>query len=207
MTLKHGRVEGGGAGVLNHGTLALTDVEVVEGTALGSGGNGGGIASVTGSTTTLRRVTVATNLAQRNGGGILADGVMTLENVTISANEAADRGGGIWTDAILTLNNVTVAFNNLENQALPAGDGMFLNSGTTTGSNTVFGLNGTRFALESGSLVTLEPDPCGGSGNATVISRGFNFQRVVTVPGPAFPCFVGDRATGPRPYSSSTASR
>lgn len=90
--VRHGRVEGGGAGLLNQGTLALTDVEIADNSALGSGGNGGGLASVTGSSTTLSRVTIAENQAAVNGGGILADGVMTLENVTISGNVAVSQG-------------------------------------------------------------------------------------------------------------------
>ena len=74
-------------GILNSGTLNLTDVEVRDNSA---NGTGGGILH-DGSALTLTRVTLAGNQAL-DGGGLYADtGGVLLQGVTVSGNGASGR--------------------------------------------------------------------------------------------------------------------
>ena len=107
-----------GAGILNSGTLELTNSSVIS----NSGGKGGGIAnSHVGSpppsaalpTLALTNSTVSGNTAGL-GGGIFNDAELTLTNSTISDNTASDSGGGIVSasDAgSITLTNSTISGN------------------------------------------------------------------------------------------------
>jgi len=136
---------------------------------------------VTGSSTTLSRVTIAENQAAVNGGGILADGVMTLENVTISGNVAVSQGGGIFSDASLTLNNVTLDGNRARSTA--QGPAILVNTGTTRGSNTAIGPH-QRFAFAPGDQQVLTCRAIAGS----LTSLGHNVRD----PAEVASCFFGD---------------
>ena len=165
VTLRNGRVTGNGGGVLNGGTLTLTDVGVETSTALGSPSSGGGLATEGGaSITTLRRVLIAGNRAARDanllfprGGGIGAEGgALTLENVTVSGN-VAFAGGGMSTRARTEMVNVTLANNDATESG--TGDDLSVSTGTTTVSNTIFASGASN---------------CRVSTEGQLISRGFN---------------------------------
>ena len=150
-----GTVSGVGGGILNLGTLALTNSIVSGNTASSQGGgiyneigtltltnstvsgntarfDGGGISNL--GTLTLNFSTVSGNSAE-NGGGISAinSGTTTLTNSTVSGNMAAAGGGGIFNSqqGTTTLTNSTVSGN-----MAATGGGIFNSSGTTTLTNS-----------------------------------------------------------------------
>ena len=75
----------------------------------GSKGFGGGI--LNNGTLTLTNATVSANTAEQVGGGIFNGGTLTVRNSTVSANEAAGLGGGIYNGGTLMLTNATVSAN------------------------------------------------------------------------------------------------
>jgi hypothetical protein len=104
----------GGGGIWNQGSVSLTNSTVSDNTAaLGGGiGNGGSL--------TLTKSTVTGNTATYGGAGIEngSEGsdrprpVTMLTNSTVSDNTAALGGGGIWnTDGSVSLTNSTVSDN------------------------------------------------------------------------------------------------
>ena len=124
ITVRSGKVEGSGAGILNAGTLGLTNVVVSDNTALYSaaadGSVGGGGISNSG-TLTLINSTVKNNTAQvinlgtASGGGIFNSGTTTLTNSTVSNNNALGKptahGGGISNNGTLNISNSTIGVN------------------------------------------------------------------------------------------------
>jgi hypothetical protein len=123
-------VTGGGIGTLL-APISVTGGSQVDGNLCGqrvSGGNdksvgiGGGVFSITGSTT-IDQSTVAANKAPYLDGGGIFDfrGTVTLDHATISDNSAFGDGGGIWSGGSLLCNASTVA----DNTAGVAGGGLF----------------------------------------------------------------------------------
>jgi hypothetical protein len=81
-----------GGGILNNGTLTVTDSVISGNTA--SSGWGGGVAN--NGTLTLSRCTVSGNSADMAGGGVFNFyGTMTLADSTVSGNTTPGNGGGI----------------------------------------------------------------------------------------------------------------
>ena len=94
LTVEHGAASGApGAGILNSGTLTLTNAVVTGNHGTGMGAVGGGIANL--ASLTLTGVTVSNNAAGSAGGGIANMASLTLTNVTVSNNTTAGAGGGI----------------------------------------------------------------------------------------------------------------
>jgi hypothetical protein len=123
-----------GAGVDNHGTLALNGCTVKEN--YGSTG-GGGIDNEDGATLTVTGSTFSQNYGATYGGGGLLNGLGTviLTNSTFSGNTSFAGGGGIDTHGTLTATNCTLSGN-----AVIAPDnygGGILTTGTTTLRNTI----------------------------------------------------------------------
>ena len=117
VTIRNGRVNGDGGGILTAGVLTLTDVAIESNTATGASGHGGGLMTEGSSQTFLRRVLVAANQAVTtaafavDGGGIGAEGAtLDLENVTISGN-TGNGVSGLASRAITSIVNVTFANN------------------------------------------------------------------------------------------------
>ncbi len=128
-----GYSSGGGGGIYNSGTLTLADSVVSTNNAnpdtRGSyGGYGGGILNWQSGTLVVEGSTIAGNVADRDGGGIINVGALTIIASTISGNLAkANRptsgsgqvglgGGGIENSTgILTVENSTIS-NNRSNQ-------------------------------------------------------------------------------------------
>ncbi len=110
------RVVGGaasehGGGIVNYGTLTLTNATVANNST--GNGRGGGIFNADFGVLTLRRSTVSGNVAAY-GGGLLNDGLGSLEltNTTISGNSSTDGGGGgIVNVGTAALVSTTLAFN------------------------------------------------------------------------------------------------
>ncbi len=99
----------GGGGIYNQGSTMTTNSTVSGNTA----GYGGGIANNDG-TMTLTNSTVSDNTAvYGGGGGINNDGTMTLTNSIVSGNTTGQYGGGINNNfgATTTLTNSTVSGN------------------------------------------------------------------------------------------------
>jgi hypothetical protein len=114
----------GGGGLLNFGTLTVSNTNFTGNSAV----SGGGIAND--GELTLSNSTLSGNVAT-NGGGIDNSGTATLTNDTLSGNSAlsfngASSGGGIDNSGTATLTNATLSNNSATN------GGGIDNSGTAT---------------------------------------------------------------------------
>lgn len=172
----------GAAGILNSGTLMLTNSTVTDNT----GDNfGGGIYNV--GTMTLTDTTVSDNIllgtnTSGGGGGIFSSGTMTLTRTTVSGNSTIGRGGGIYSaDPTVTLTNSTISGNTALN-----GGGIFNRFGTvnlihvTLTGNTatdngggVWNFGGTMTltnTIVNSNMAATPSDDCAGA----ITSLGYN---------------------------------
>src|SRR5262249_33844371 len=92
LTIANGYTTGNGGGVLNSGTLTLTNDPLSGNAATGPTSWGGGIYNDH-ATVTLTNVTLDNNSAYAGGGLVNDFGTATLSHVTLSSN-AATYGGG-----------------------------------------------------------------------------------------------------------------
>ncbi len=128
---------GFGGGIINSGTLTVSDCVLSNNTAAN---NGGGIYS--GGTLTVTNSTFSTNTASTgdgaNGGGIYSGGgTLTVNYSTFSGNTASGHdGGAIFADNPASISNSTFS----GNQAL-AGGAIANLSGTMTVGNSIFSGN------------------------------------------------------------------
>ena len=178
---------GRGGALANAGSASLSQTTVSNCTAgagggpWGPGGDGGGIANLSGGVLLLEATTLSGNRsgdgavftlvgADGRGGGIFCQGDCTLNNVTLSGNAvgtsatgAAAQGGGLMVIAGTTrLRNVTVA----GNTANSTGGGIARSAGTIR----------TRNSLFAGNTGGASPD-CA-SAAAGVVTEGYNLIRV-----------------------------
>ncbi len=118
LTITKGYNEIGPGGILNYGTLILTDSTVAQNyNYFGGGGQGGGIRNS--GNMTISGSTVSGNecypLNDCSGGGIFNNttGVMQIQNSTISGNTAFDsgRGAGIYNKGSLDIRFSTITNN------------------------------------------------------------------------------------------------
>ena len=123
LTITHGRVTGAnvGGGILNAGTLTLTNSTVSDSM---SADNGAGIYN-TGSLT-LTDSTVSGNVSQNVAGGILTSGTLIMDGSTISDNSGAGNAGAIYASG----GTVTVTDSTLSGNKAPSGNagGILANS-------------------------------------------------------------------------------
>ena len=119
----------GGGGIINDGTLTVTN-SILSGNS--ASGYGGGIANF--GTLTVANSTLSGNSAY-GGAGIDNDGTLTVTNSTFSGN-SADYGGGIYSVALVTVTNSTLS----SNSAARSGGGIY-NDGTLTVTNSTFSGN------------------------------------------------------------------
>jgi hypothetical protein len=158
MTIRNGNPgAANGGGVLDNGTLTLTDVAVNGNTTTG---DGGGIYDMKGALT-LNRVTISNNTSA-NGGGIGGEsvtGTTLMTNVTVNGNSASQSGGGFFDKKNFdtTMNNVTIA----DNSGVGSG-GISVISATMNLKNTIVANN------------------TGGNCAGTVTSNGFNLDSANT---------------------------
>jgi hypothetical protein len=159
-----------GGGILNEGTLSLTNC-TVSGNTTDMGG--GGIYN--GATLTLANSTVSENIAG-NGGGIYNNGTLTLTNSTVSGNTAWAGGGlgggeGVNLYSTLTLINSTVS----GNTARSGEGGGIWNAGTLALINTTVS-GDIAFLGTLTSTSTLMDGACDERSRGAAASNGFNIE-------------------------------
>jgi hypothetical protein len=132
VAIRHGKITGGtGGGILNQGTLTLTDVSVNDNFA--STGLGGGIGNTGALTTTNTRIWQNT---ANGGGGIYNDtGTVTISHSSVNNNDNVNNhGGGIYNNTgTTTISHSTVNNNDTRNND---GGGIYNNTGTVTISHS-----------------------------------------------------------------------
>jgi hypothetical protein len=134
--------EGQGGGVLNRGTLTITNSILTDNSARGQRASGGAI--LNGGTATITNSTLAANFAQTNRGGssgaLVNGGTLTVARSALTGNFAdgiVAFGGGINNDGILTVVNSTLAGNSAIGPVFGAAGGGINNSGFPRGILTV----------------------------------------------------------------------
>ncbi|MBI3248636.1 MAG: thrombospondin type 3 repeat-containing protein [Deltaproteobacteria bacterium] len=221
VTVTNGNGGGGaGGGVLNAGTLDLTNSRVTGNTAglPGGGGIWSGGSVVQAASLTLLQTTVSENAANGDGGGIhnAAFSALTLEKSTVNGNSAtsagSSRGGGIYNaGSSMTLTNSTVSGNVLPGASGVSGGGIASSSAiadvlnvtiTRNSVGSAVGEGGGLYAaatvhfantLIAGNTGAVSPDCTG-----TLVSQGFNLVGDNTRC--AFPLDTGDQVgTGGSP--------
>lgn len=163
LTIARGKVSGvNGGGILNVGTLTLTDVRVVSNeTTL----EGGGIYSSGAATLTIVNSSIVANSSDQDGGGItLSNGLLKVTGTTVSHNGAETRGGGLAViNGNAELTNATVSMNRATGSPTPsenAGGGIVIANGlvtldhVTVTKNEANG-NGNGIFLGGGGALTL----------------------------------------------------
>jgi hypothetical protein len=148
LSIANGNAPNSGGGILNSGTLTVTNCTFSGNSAGGNtvnGGTGGGIFNNDG-TLTVANSTFTGNSANGAGGGIDNEsGTLTLTNSTFFGNSAGGStvnggtGGGIFNEhsGTLTVTNSTFSFNS----ANGAGGGIDNESATLTVTNCTFSGN------------------------------------------------------------------
>jgi hypothetical protein len=123
-----------GGGILNNGTLTVSDCTIT-GNAAASGG-GGGIANGLFGTMTIVASTISGNVSNlSDGAGISNAHTMTIIRSTISGNTAhVGNGGGIANTGTLTIGDSTVSGNRALSRS---GGGIFNTSALTMSDDTV----------------------------------------------------------------------
>ena len=166
VTIQNGNANNGG-GILNHGTLTLTNSALSGNNA----NNGGGIYNGAG-TLTVANSTLSGNSAAVYGGGISNDtGTLTLTNSTLSGNSAF-RGGGIWNTNSSTLNVTDSSLSG--NSGSQLGGGIWNTNGSTLNvTNSTFSGNATVYGggiYNGGSVLTVSNSTL--SGNSATSGGG-----------------------------------
>ncbi|MGI5903587.1 MAG: right-handed parallel beta-helix repeat-containing protein, partial [Thermoguttaceae bacterium] len=178
LTITGGKTtDSGGGGIINIGTLTLTDCTVEGNRSSSSAFDGGGCGIFNSSgMLTLTDCTVAGNTARYSGGGIYnSSGTLTLTNCTVSGNTASYSGGGIYNSSgTLTLTNCTVAGNTARYSG-----GIYNSSGTLTLTNCTVAGNTARYSGGGiyNSSGTLTLTNCTVAGNTASGSGGGIYNR------------------------------
>jgi CSLREA domain-containing protein len=158
LTIRNGKTDLNGGGIINFGTLALTRCAVVGNSATFGGGidNHG--------TLTLTNSRVAGNSATHRGGGIFNCGECTL--TATGSTIVANSGDGITNfNGTLALTNSTVARNS------DGGIDNIRGTSTLTRARIVGNSGAGIFAFGEGSRVTLTHSTIAGNGGAGINNR------------------------------------
>jgi hypothetical protein len=153
LSFVHGDTATSGGGILNNGTLTITNATFDGNTATSATSDGGGISNQ-GGVLTMTNVTFAGNTATRSGGGIKnSGGTLTVINTTFAGNTATQTGGGIDSGGGAVAIANTTFFSNTAN----AGGGIFNGSplnitNATFSGNSAFVASGVR---TSGGMTTI----------------------------------------------------
>jgi CSLREA domain-containing protein len=106
VEIRGGRTSGSGAGILNLGTLTLTDAALTGNRAVG----GGGIHNL--GAATLARVTLSANASSEVASALANYGTMTVTNATVSGSVTGSQGVSVaGQGGRLALRSVTLAAN------------------------------------------------------------------------------------------------
>ncbi len=196
LIIINGKVEGSGGGILNAGTLNLTNSTVSDNTATYTGttnGNAGGGGIFNTGLLNLQTSTIKNNTALYSatadgsvgGGGISNSGTLTLTNSTVKNNTAqvinlgTASGGGILNSGTTTLTNSTISNNNALGKPTAYGGGIS-NNGTLNISNSTIGVN----TASAGFAANSSPTSDGGgiwnsaSGILTIGNSTIGFNKV-----------------------------
>ena len=200
-------IAGHGGGIFNNATLVIQNNSTIGGTFAGNlatGGDGGGIYNMVG-TTTVDGSLVSANIAEGNGGGIYNKATLSIQNKAMigetgGSNKTANgSGGGIYNSAGSTIvDDSTVS----ANQATNGSGGAIFNeaaltvqNGSTIGGrnagNTTTGSGGGIYHLTGSTTVTgsriLYNTAISGGG----VFNNMNSAGMVSVTGS---CIVGNSA-------------
>ena len=164
LLITGGNVTGSGGGVLNAGTLTITNCVIEGNNANGASGIGGGIRST--NTLTIMNSTISGNasIAGTSGGLSFAGAELIIGYSTIAGNSSFGNGGGMNISATVAVNirNSTIS----NNTAGASSGGFFTNRGvivhTTISGNTANG----ALATDGGGGVRIQA----GAGNMTFLS-------------------------------------
>ncbi|MBW4685934.1 MAG: right-handed parallel beta-helix repeat-containing protein [Komarekiella atlantica HA4396-MV6] len=141
--LDSGSFDIGGGGILNAGTLTVSD-STISGNSVEY--QGGGIYSS--GTLTIRNSTITNNVSggYAGGGGIFNTGNLTVNDSIINDNNGgydrySDGSGGIYNSGNATVTNSTIS-----NNSARFGGGIYNSSGTLTLNNSTISSNSAEFA-------------------------------------------------------------
>jgi len=134
-------------------TVAISGLTITRGQFV----NGGGI--INSGTLTVTNCTVSGNSATNSGGGIINSGtgmipppLLTVTNCTVSGNSATNSGGGIANNlGTLTVTNSTLSGNSVF--VLGSGGGIFNYFGTLTVTNSTLSGNSADIAGYGGGIL------------------------------------------------------
>ena len=160
--------DGGGSGVVNSGTLTVSNSAFSGNTASGNGYGGGGGIYNNGGTVVVSDSTFSGNTASGNGfgggGGIynFFGGTLTVSNSTFSGNMVSYGGGGIFNGGgTLTVSNSTFAGNSAGD-----GGGIANSGGSVTITNSIVAGNTDTASGQAGE----DCDSCGTQSASNLIS-------------------------------------
>lgn len=170
-------VSGSGGGILNQGSLTVTDTSI---TGNSSNRAGGGIEATDASETTLENVALDDNTTGANpgnGGGMHISGAgnASISGGTVSGNTAAREGGGLWNGAGRMAVDGTTISNNAANgdAADDGGGGLFNNTGRMELTNVVVTNNtASGSAGSGGGVFNLGPDSAMPDRGVLIVSGG-----------------------------------
>jgi hypothetical protein len=165
---------GAGGGILNFGTLAITD-STISGNSIGANGAGGGIWNS--GTITITDGTIKGNASGSDGagGGIYNSGTISISASTFNGN-SGDYGGGIYNDlaGTMTINTSTISHNSGTN--FPEGGGIANWGRMTIDASTISG----NSAFLGGGIINLgelTSRNCTLSGNSAVWAGAIQQHR------------------------------
>ena len=169
LTIRGGKSEGSGAGILNAGSLNLANVVITDSVANYTGAadatvTGGGISNsgtltMTTSTVKNNTVTVA-SLGTASGGGIFNSGTFNLINSTVNSNSASGKptayGGGISNNGTFNISNSTVGINTASAGAAASGTPTAQGGGIRNGASGVLTVRNTTVGFNSVNAASAE---------------------------------------------------
>ena len=167
LTITGGQADRGG-GILNSGTLTVTNSTLSANSAIDGGG---GIFNYSGTLTVTNSILNANSAI--DGGGIGNFGTLTVTNSTLSANSARSGGGGIYNRGNVTITSSTLSVNTASNYG-----GGIDNDGTVTVTNSTLSANsvgGVGGGIENSGTLTVTNSTL--SGNSA--DRGGAIDNIV----------------------------
>jgi len=172
-----------GGGIINQGTLTLSN-STVSGNSGGNSGSGGGLDN-NGTMAVIDCTFSGNSTAAGFGGGIMNFNTLTVSNSTFSGNSAQSgyEGGGIHNDGTLTVSNSTIS----GNTGGFLGGGGIGNSGTMTLNNSI--VAGNTGGDVAGSYSTSSVNLVGGTPGLSALGNyGGPTQTLLPLPGSAALC-------------------
>ncbi|MEO8428093.1 MAG: choice-of-anchor Q domain-containing protein [Verrucomicrobiota bacterium] len=141
----NGSFRGGGGGIFNNGTLVVDNCRVS-----GNGGTvGGGLwnsGQATVNSCTIDGNSTGDYYGSGTGGGLFNSSLLTLNNSTVSNNNGDNSdGGGIANTGTLNLNHCTISGNLVTGYYYGANGGGVMNWGTVNCQNTIIAGNATMY--------------------------------------------------------------